>query len=750
MQLMSTRTSVAPKRTSFWQPSPASQAEVSKVVSAIRESNVSRLRALLQRGFDVTETIDSDKSTILHLAVSCSDGRVDIVAMLVEEFFVNIAAADMWGSTALDEARFSGFKKVADYLSKIAADRRQASKGWSEVLSRLRPSKVSNDEETDKPAAGAVSKGVSPDRKTISRRVSVDVIDFAGFSTFARQMSASSSNTLDVTTAHHAATRQSFAYAKRKSVSMNRQTSNMSAASIGSNGSKQSGIEQETEAEHLINLALPESPSVYLIRANAVQHLSAPWPRCQEFHASMNSCETPTISDLVIAVSHMWYFQAHPDPLGEKSSVMAKLIQNARDVCKPQGQTFAFLDFLSICQRPFRLGQADRSPQEMKNFESALRAMPLLFFYADTIVLLDTQCKSDVPHEGRVVTVTGAEMSRVCLSQMGGSVQVTTVQRSTSLKASPRAGNTLTVGPFDTVLSGNGKKMYSIESVRKLCKNEASGTSSSFQVQKAPFGKKSLTSPSERGWIYLERFIAMVKVAMAGKSERHKVVFSDSPALLKEIIEGGEALRNAAEGGSDSLRAALDQHFEELNRKVFAAISTDKAKGTGNGSKTSTSDRDAVAGIMRAMVNHLAKRWDFKRRQMVRVRFSKAVKRVVNMMNENRLPEVLSPWDCVGSPNKVDECEQLDNEGSRLSQMTVNSARMSTISEGDAQLSPRSPSSVTKDNSLVLDADQTETRNLPDNEDGELSGRDMCGKASGCPRQHNLDVICRAGHCTLC
>lgn len=144
----------------------------------------------------------------------------------------------------------------------------------------------------------------------------------------------------------------------------------------------------------------------------------------------------------------------------------------------------------------------------------------------------------------------------------------------------------------------------------------------SVAVQNDPtgghFGRASTTPASERGWIYLERFVAMIKVAMTpevldGAAQEH-VVYSNSPSVLKEIEDGGQQLREAAKAGKWALKAALQVHLEALQQKTFSAISVDKKSnqgGVGGAASCSikVSDREVVLGIMNVMVEKLFQHW---------------------------------------------------------------------------------------------------------------------------------------------
>merc|ERR1712039_408142 len=118
------------------------------------------------------------------------------------------------------------------------------------------------------------------------------------------------------------------------------------------------------------------------------------------------------------------------------------------------------------------------------------------------------------------------------------------------------------------------------------------------------------------GWIYLERFIAMVKVAMVGDSreEQERIAFSNSEAVLQHVFQSGAALRRAAKAGSVHLAHALEGHFEELKQKTFGGASTDKLtnKNARPGAVSDCgemSDRQVVEAIMRGMVDYLESHW---------------------------------------------------------------------------------------------------------------------------------------------
>ena len=60
-----------------------------------------------------------------------------------------------------------------------------------------------------------------------------------------------------------------------------------------------------------------------------------------------------------------------------------------------------------------------------------------------------------------------------------------------------------------------------------------------------PFGRINRIHPDNRGWIFLERFITMVKCAMLDSVSAAEVIITSSESLLAYIQEGADRLREA-------------------------------------------------------------------------------------------------------------------------------------------------------------------------------------------------------------
>ena len=112
--------------------------------------------------------------------------------------------------------------------------------------------------------------------------------------------------------------------------------------------------------------------------------LPLPWPRRQE---AGHIFGTPTGDDLVVAVSHAWPYQVHPDPTGTKDKLINDLLDEVKASDNSLGKIYCFLDFISVTQRP-RVGI------ENEQFSEALEAMPYVYLLADAVLEVRRKAKA--------------------------------------------------------------------------------------------------------------------------------------------------------------------------------------------------------------------------------------------------------------------------------------------------------------------------------------------------------------------
>lgn len=350
--------------------------------------------------------------------------------------------------------------------------------------------------------------------------------------------------------------------------------------------------------------------SVRFVKHGALESLPVPWPRSQDIEAC--SVAKPQKDDFVVAVSHAWPYQAHPDPLGQKAAALQELLASARAVHKPKGKTLLFLDFISTPQRPFRQGQAPRTPEEDAAFAVALKAFPLIYLMADVTLHLDVEL-SAVPGDGEIFEAELADLTLAKLQLVGAAVQVTDVKEGVEA-----------VAPFDVVTKIGGTSIKSLADVQRARDSQTptltswfccADDSASMTMQRAPFGRRNVLAADVKGWIFLERFVSMVKAAMVPESQAKGVTFSNSQAILDQIFAGGARLRKAAVAGKAALALELQRFAKELDSKKFSATSMDKLQNTGgigglNSTAYSASERDVVWVLMQELVMHLEDRWE--------------------------------------------------------------------------------------------------------------------------------------------
>ena len=349
--------------------------------------------------------------------------------------------------------------------------------------------------------------------------------------------------------------------------------------------------------------------SVRFISADALENLPLPFPRSQDCKILETLDTTPLPSDLVVCVSHSWPYQAHPDPLGEKLPEIQALVAAVKKAHKPMGRTLLFFDFLSVAQAP-------RTADEEASFQAAVQAMPALYCRSDAVVHLET-VGSDVDtmgEEHRIETTLGAlgigdTTVNLCASttspptrlrEVGGFVQVTGSE---------------TVPDFSVVRSIGGAGVWSLADVEKA-KAANAPADTPVVCQACPLGLRNVAEGNDRGWLHLERFCSMVKVAMCeGEGEKDglggggggggggaadgaaavaRAAFATDANVLREIRVGGRKLREAAKGGAGPLAAALDEFARAMGAKAFAE----------------EGDAAVVAGLMKDLTAHLSEKWE--------------------------------------------------------------------------------------------------------------------------------------------
>ena len=134
-------------------------------------------------------------------------------------------------------------------------------------------------------------------------------------------------------------------------------------------------------------------------------------PRCQDLpDGAFGKLQAKS---MLISISHGWFFQTHPDPFGKKRAVLCDIIFTLRRKY-PGADILVFFDFLSITQRPYRLGQAQRTEAEQEVFNRVLLQMHNCYCYSDAVIHLHT----DPPEDDGEYFFANVDMGQVEVAQV--------------------------------------------------------------------------------------------------------------------------------------------------------------------------------------------------------------------------------------------------------------------------------------------------------------------------------------------
>mmetsp|Transcript_87007 Transcript_87007/g.202555 ORF Transcript_87007/g.202555 Transcript_87007/m.202555 type:complete len:435 (+) Transcript_87007:1-1305(+) len=134
-------------------------------------------------------------------------------------------------------------------------------------------------------------------------------------------------------------------------------------------------------------------------------------------------------------------------------------------------------------------------------------------------------------------------------------------------------------------------------------------------IERQDYGASNRTPAAQRGWVYLERFITMARVAMVGLEHFDRCVICTTAEVRRIIEDGARKLVHAVEEGR--LAEELPAFKAELLGKHFSATSTDgrmldsaELSFTRDSTLgTPRSDAAIVCGIMDDIVAHLRDSW---------------------------------------------------------------------------------------------------------------------------------------------
>jgi len=123
---------------------------------------------------------------------------------------------------------------------------------------------------------------------------------------------------------------------------------------------------------------------------------TSPIPRFQELEKDGNAFGSLTGRSILVSISHGWFFQTHPDPIGVKLDMIRNIYIPKLMEKYPHTDIQIFLDYWSTPQRP-------RTEKEESEFQICMTKMNSMYLYADVVISLDMQLSSNGPYSSDVV-----------------------------------------------------------------------------------------------------------------------------------------------------------------------------------------------------------------------------------------------------------------------------------------------------------------------------------------------------------
>ena len=87
---------------------------------------------------------------------------------------------------------------------------------------------------------------------------------------------------------------------------------------------------------------------------------------------------------------------------------------------------------------------------------------------------------------------------------------------------------------------------------------------------RTPYGNINFIPIDERGWVYLERFITMLKAAMLQDEDFDKFIFANDAAPRAVLFNGAQQLCQAAQDSNSALMHVLESFKSELFTYLFS------------------------------------------------------------------------------------------------------------------------------------------------------------------------------------
>eukprot|EP00939_MAST-03C_sp_MAST-3C-sp1_P003609 g3609.t1 len=254
---------------------------------------------------------------------------------------------------------------------------------------------------------------------------------------------------------------------------------------------------------------------------------------------------------VLVALSHGWFYQCHPDPEGIKLKILREYFIPRLRRMYPHTNILVFYDYHSTPQRP-------RTKREDETFAGAMKHMNSVYMYCDTVLFVETTIPSPdmTLYETKVVPASFRWVRFIDACQVG------------DVPSRENAKNdSLQLSQNDIVREMNGTPITDIEKFRRVTKT------STLRFLRRPFGRQNMIENKDRGWLYLERLTTAVKAAATPQESFDRIIMSNSSDLKVELYQWAQRLRIAVNGSNReaSLNAALKSFKVILDHKRFTS-----------------------------------------------------------------------------------------------------------------------------------------------------------------------------------
>ena len=243
----------------------------------------------------------------------------------------------------------------------------------------------------------------------------------------------------------------------------------------------------------------------------------APVPRNQE--VPKEAFGELTGRSILVATSHAWFHQCHPDPQGVKLDILRKYFFPRLRKRYPYTQILIFDDWHSCPQWP------RRTKEENDRFKKCMDHMNSIYCYCDVVLFVEANLPTmdETIFRCDLVPSEHEWLHFIDTIQYLGGEKATTIQK-----------NDIVVGMNDME--------------KNLDVNTLKGTNKRTIVSflRRPYGRPNRTHAGERGWLYAERITVAIRMAAAKPEMFDDVVVTNNPKLIKTIFLWSHALRISA------------------------------------------------------------------------------------------------------------------------------------------------------------------------------------------------------------